>query len=135
MLEEESEFYDLFISQLSESTYEYDKFIGKLKSSEGFKYENHSIPGKTKKEELREQMKPVDVVVLLSGFYSADKDLVQRILDTAKELDKPIVIIRPYGMENVPGRIEEAASEVVGWNAMCIIDSIRDSLESEDYED
>ena len=132
MLEEESEFYDLFISQLSESTYEYDKFIGKLKSSEGFKYKNHSIPGKTKKEELREQMKPVDVVVLLSGFYSADKDLVQRILDTAKELDKPIVIIRPYGMENVPGRIEEAASEVVGWNAMCIIDSIRDSLESDD---
>jgi hypothetical protein len=73
--------------------------------------------------------------VLLSGFYSADKDLVQRILDTAKELDKPIVIIRPYGMENVPGRIEEAASEVVGWNAMCIIDSIRDSMESDDYED
>jgi hypothetical protein len=134
MLEEESELFNLYISQLSESTYEYDKFIGKLKSSEDFRYENHSIPSKTSREELREQMKAVDVVVLLSGFYSKDKDLVQRILDTAVELDKPIVIIRPYGMENVPGRIEEAASEVVGWNAMCIIDSIRDSLESDDYE-
>lgn len=135
MLEEESKLYDLYISQLSESTYEYDKFIGKLKSSKDFRYKNHSIPGKTNKEELREQMKSVDVVVLLSGLYSVDKELVQRILDTAVELDKPIVIIRPYGMENVPGRIEEAASEVVGWNAMCIIDSIRESMDSDDYDD
>jgi hypothetical protein len=135
MLEKESKIYELYISQLSESTNEYDKFIGKLKSSENFKYNNNSIPGKTSKKELLEQMKSVDVVVLLSGYYSVDKDIVQRILDTAVELDKPIVIIRPYGMENVPGSIEKAASEVVGWNAMCIIDSIRESLEEEEYED
>jgi hypothetical protein len=33
-------------------------------------------------------------------------------------------------MENVPGSIEDTASEVVGWNTSCIIDSVRESLES-----
>ena len=77
-------------------------------------------------------MKSVDVVVILSGLYSRDKNLIQLEIDIAVELKKPIVIIRPYGMENVPGSIEKVATEVVGWNAPCIIDAIRESAQSED---
>ena len=72
------------------------------------------------------------MVVILSGLYSKDKNLIQQEIDIAVEFKKPIVIIRPYGMENVPGNIEEVASEVVGWNTPCIVDAIRDSLQFED---
>ncbi len=132
MFEDESEVYNLFISQLNEDNDEYDRFIGKLESSHDFQWKNHTIPGETDIEKLKEQMKLVDVVVILSGLYSKDKNLIQKEIDTAVELEKPIVIIRPYGMENVPGSIEQVANEVVGWNTPCIVDSIRESSQSED---
>ena len=132
MFEDESEVYNLFISQLNEDNDEYDRFIGKLESSHDFQWKNHTIPGETDIEKLKEQMKLVDVVLILSGLYSKDKNLIQKEIDTAVELEKPIVIIRPYGMENVPGSIEQVANEVVGWNTPCIVDSIRESSQSED---
>ena len=132
MIEDESQLYNLFISQLDETTYEYDRLIGKLSSVEDFKFEDHSVPGKTSKEELEDQMKDVDAVVILSGLYSADKNLIEREIDVAQNLKKPIIIVRPYGMENVPGKIEEAANEVIGWNAGCIIESITETLEEEE---
>ncbi len=134
MFEDESEIYNLFISELNEDNDEYEKFIGKLEASYDFKWKNQTIANETSKAELREQMKSVDVVVLLAGLYSRDKNLIQREIDIAVELNKPIVIIRPYGMENVPGSIEEVASEVVGWNTPCIVDAIRNSLQSEDLD-
>jgi hypothetical protein len=130
MFEDESKEYNLFISQLKNDDEEYNRFIGKLEASYDFQWKNNSNPDETDKELLREQIKPVDVVVILSGLYSRNKNLIQQEIDLARELGKPIVIIRPYGMENVPGSIEEAASEVVGWNTSCIVDSVRESLES-----
>lgn len=134
IIEDESQLYHLFISQLDETTYEYDRLIGKLSSVEDFKFEDHSVPGKTSKNDLIQQITGVDAVIILSGLYTADKNLIQLEIDVASKLKKPIIIVRPYGMENVPGKIEEAANEVIGWNAGCIVDSIVESLE-EDVED
>lgn len=128
MSSEEFQEYKLFISQLNESTYEFDRLIGKLSSVDDFTYENYSIPGKNSKEELKEQMKNVDAVVILSGLYSADKTLIQREIEVAVGLKKPIIMVRPYGMETVPEQIEKTANEVIGWNAGCIVDSIVESL-------
>ncbi len=132
MFEDESELNNLFISKLNEDNEEYDRFIGKLEASYDFQWKDHTVPGETDIENLKKQMKSVDVVVILSGLYSKDKNLILREIDIAVELKKPIVIIRPYGMENVPGSIEKVANEVVGWNAPCIIDAIRESAQSED---
>ncbi len=132
MFEDESEVYNLFISQLNQDSDEYHRFIGKLEASHDFQWKNHAIPGETDIKKLKEQMKLVDVVVILSGLYSKDKNLIQKEIDIAVELEKPVVIIRPYGMENVPGSIEQVATEVVGWNTPCIVDSIRESSQSED---
>jgi len=132
MFEDESEVYNLFISQLNEYNDEYDRFIGKLETSHDFQWKNYTIPGETDAKKLKEQMKLVNVVVILSGLYSKDKNLIQKEIDIAIELEKPVVIIRPYGMENVPGSIEQVATEVVGWNTPCIVDSIRESSQSED---
>ena len=134
MFEDESKIYNLFISQLNEANEEYDRFIGKLNASYDFKWKNYTIASETSDEQLKEHIKSVDVVVVLSGLNSKDKNLIQREIDIAVENNKPIVIIRPYGMENVPGSIEKLASEVVGWNTPCIVDAIRDSLQLEDLD-
>ena len=80
MFENESNVYNLFISQLNENNEEYDRFIGKLEASKEFQWKNHTLPSKTSREELHEQIKSVDAVVILSGLYSKDKDLIQREL-------------------------------------------------------
>lgn len=132
MFEDESKEYKLFISRLKDDDEEYNRFIKKLEASYDFQWKNNSNPDKTDKKQIKEQIKPVDVVVILSGLYSSNKNLIQQEIDIARELKKPIVIIRPYGMENVPGSIEEAATEVVGWNTSCIVDSVCESLESDE---
>ena len=44
--------------------------------------------------------------------------------------DEPIVLVRPMGIEEVPEVLEEKAATIVGWNANCIIDAIKDAPET-----
>lgn len=127
MFEEESEVYKLFISHINVDDEEYDLFISRINASYDFQWEDLAVRGETSTEDIKIQMEPVDVVVILSGLISKDKSLLNNQINTAKELNKPIVVIRPYGMENVPFDLEDIASEVVGWNTPCIVDAIRDS--------
>lgn len=135
MFEEELNTYKLFISHTSEEDDEYIRFINKLNDSYDFQWENHSVLGETSKEDIKMQIDPVDVVVILSGLYSRNRDIIQVQIDIAMELEKPIVVIRPWGMENVPGNLESIASGVVGWNTHCVVDSIRKSGPYDDYDE
>ena len=127
MFEEESEVYKLFISHIDRDDEEYDLFITRINASYDFQWENLAVCGGTP-DDIKKQMEPADVVVILSGLISKDQPLLTRQINAAKELKKPIVVIRPYGMENVPFDLEEIASEIVGWNTPCIVDAIRDSI-------
>ena len=131
MFEEESEVYKLFISHLDKDDEEYDLFITRINASYDFQWKDYAERGETSLDEIKKQIRPVDAVVILSGLISKDKTLLNNQINTAKELKKPIVVIRPYGMENVPFDLEEIASEVVGWNTPCIVDAIRDSVVSD----
>ena len=128
MFEEESEVYKLFISHIDRDDEEYDLFITRINASYDFQWENLAVCGGTSPDDIKKQMEPADVVVILSGLISKDQPLLTRQINAAKELKKPIVVIRPYGMENVPFDLEEIASEIVGWNTPCIVDAIRDSI-------
>ncbi len=131
MTNENSKFYKLFISHFNEEDDEYKLFLSKLDASQDFKWKNYAIKDQTIREEIEEQIIPVDVVIILSGLYYRNRELIQSYIDLALRYQKPIVIIRPYGMENVPSNLEEIATTVVGWSAPCIIDSIREALGEE----
>jgi len=135
VFEEELNTYKLFISHTSKEDEEYTKFIDKLNDSYEFQWENHSILGETSEEDIKRQIDPVDVVVILSGLYSRNRDIIQVQIDVARELEKPMVVIRPWGMENVPGDLESIASGVVGWNTHCVVDNIRKSGPYDDYDE
>jgi hypothetical protein len=46
----------------------------------------------------------------------------------ARRLNKPIILIRPYGMEDVPPELETVSHAVKGWNRVCIVEAIEDSI-------
>lgn len=127
MFEEESRIYKIFISHTGEEDEEYLTFIQKLSSANDFEYENYGIIEKIDENDLREQIKPAEIVIILSGLYNKNKPLIKKQLDIAVNLEKPIVVIRPYGMEDVSPELEEIAEDVVGWNAPCIVDSIEEN--------
>lgn len=126
MFESESRIYDIFISHIGQNEDEYDLFIEKLSAAYDFNFKNHGIldTDKTTEKDLQEQIEPVGIVIILSGLYNKYKTIVKNQLDIANKLNKPIIVIRPYGMEDVPPELEKIAADIVGWNAPCIVDAI-----------
>jgi len=128
VFEEDLKVYHLFISHNGEGDEEYLTFIQRLIEAPDFEWEDHGVPGENSPQELRNQIEPSEIVVILTGLYSRHHDLIQAQVKIAQELEKPIILIRPYGMEEVPGDLEEIADGVVGWNRVCIVEMIQESI-------
>jgi len=124
MWEEEIREYKLYVSHIDNDEKEYNIFLDKLNAGHDFEWINYSIPGN---KNYIEQIKDVDIVIILSGHYSKDESSIKKQLEYAKKLKKPIITVRPYGMENVPTFIEDLAQDIVGWNTPCIIEVIKEN--------
>ena len=127
LFESELKVYNIFISHTDKEEEEYSIFIQKLSSAYDFEYKDHGILEKISEDELQEQIEPAGVVIILSGLYNKYKSLIKTQLNITRKLNKPIIVIRPYGVENVLPELEEIAADVVGWNAPCIRDSIEEN--------
>jgi hypothetical protein len=123
--------YQLFISHDGEGDEEYLTFIQKIIEAPDFEWEDHGIPGKNNPEELKTQIEPADIVIILTGLFSKHQDLIKTQVKIAQEFNKPIILIRPYGLEEVPEELEKIAEDLVGWNRVCIVERIQESLEEE----
>ena len=129
--EEDLPEYQLFISHNGEGDEEYLTFIQKLIEARDFEWKDWGVPGENKQEELLQQIEPTDIVIILTGLYTKHPDLIKKQVDIAQKLGKPLVLIRPYGLEDVPEELEKIASGVVGWNKVCIVERIQESLKEE----
>ncbi|MGF7117456.1 TIR domain-containing protein [Methanobacterium oryzae] len=131
MFESELEVYKIFISHIGENEDEYSIFIEKLQTAHEFEFKNLGILDRIAEKDLQKQINSVGVVIILSGLYNKYKSIIKKQVDIAKELDKPIIVIRPFGMENVPFELEKIATDIVGWNAPCIVHSIEENYITE----
>lgn len=126
--------YRLFISHAWQYNADYYRLIQMLDNASNFIYANYSVPehdpvdanNKTKlKEELRQQIRPVEVVIILGGMYVAYSEWIQFEINYATELGKSILGIRPWGSQVMPTAVQDAADEIVGWNTSTIVAAIR----------
>ncbi|AMD17545.1 nuclease [Methanobrevibacter sp. YE315] len=125
--ERDDKIYNLIISNGTDLKGEYRQFVEKVYSKTDFLWkESISSSYSTAGEEF---YKKVDRIILLSGLYKDNKDTFHDLLEAAEKYNIPIVLVRPYGVEEVPEILEEKAATIVGWNANCIIDSIKDSID------
>ncbi|NYB52363.1 MAG: hypothetical protein HVN35_07400 [Methanobacteriaceae archaeon] len=120
--------YQLFISHDGEGDEEYLTFIQRLIEARDFEWNDHGIPGQNTQEQLQSQIEPVEIVIILTGLYTKHPDLIKSQIEIAQDFNKPIVLIRPYGLEEVPPELEEIAEGVVGWNRVCIVERIQESI-------
>ena len=123
--EHDDKIYNLIISNGIDKNKEYGQFTEKLFSKTDFLWKE-SISGSysTASAEFFEK---VDRIILLSGLYHDNKELFDELLVAGEKYKIPIVLVRPLGVEEVPEKLEEKAATIVGWNANCIIDSIKEA--------
>lgn len=126
--ERDEKIYNLIITNGFDKNNEYGQFTEKLYSKVDFRWKE-SISGSyaTANENFYNK---VDRIIMLAGLYSDNKELFNDLLDASEKYNIPIVLVRPYGLEEVPEILEERAATIVGWNANCILDSIKDAPET-----
>lgn len=126
--ERNDKIYNLIITSGIDQKNEYGQFTEKLYSKVDFLWkESMSGAYATAGEEF---YKKVDRIIMLAGIYKDNKELFEDLLKAAEEYEIPIVLVRPMGLEEVPEVLEEKAATIVGWNANCIIDAIKDAPET-----
>jgi len=126
--------YRLFISHAWRYHDDYTRLTHLLNNALFFIYANYSVPSDKKfdnmtnsqlKGELRQQIRPVECVLVLSGIYVSYSSWIQFEIDYAKSLIKPIIGIKPWGSERTPSAVSDAANTIVGWNTSSITQAIR----------
>ncbi|MCQ2970265.1 hypothetical protein SAMN05216439_0321 [Methanobrevibacter gottschalkii] len=126
--ERDNKIYNLIITNGFDKNKEYNQFTEKLYSKTDFLWkESMSGAYSTAGEEFYQK---VDRIVLLAGLYNDNKELFEDLLIVSEKYEIPIVLVRPLGVEEVPIKLEEKAATIVGWNANCIIDAIKDAAET-----
>ncbi|MBK6934970.1 MAG: TIR domain-containing protein [Bacteroidales bacterium] len=130
--------YDLFISHAWRYNSDYYRLEKLLKEAPFFEWRNYSVPkhdplidinttvGKAKLTELlKEQIRPVNCVIILGGMYSLYSDWILKEIELAKYYNKPIVAVYPWGQTYMPKKIQDAADEIVNWRTSSIVYAIR----------
>ena len=126
--------YRLFISHAWQYNADYYRLIEMLDNASNFICANYSVPEHDPvdtnntsklKEQLRRQIRPVEVVIILGGMYVAYSDWIQFEIDFATALGKSILGIKPWGAQVMPTAVQNAADEIVGWNTSTIVAAIR----------
>ncbi|MEE1129943.1 MAG: nuclease [Methanobrevibacter sp.] len=125
--EKDDKIYNLIISNGIDENKEYGQFTEKLFSKVDFLWKesisgDYSLAGEA-------FYKNVDGIILLSGLYSNNKELFETLLDAGEKYSVPIILVRPIGVEEVPEILEKKAATIVGWNANCIVDAIKNAEE------
>ena len=126
--------YDVFISHAWTYHDDYYRVERFLNDAPFFRWRNYSVPEhdplqlpstSALTEQLRKQIRPVNVVLILAGMYVAHSDWIQFEIDFANAINKPMIGIRPWGQQRIPSAVTNSVKEMVGWRTESIVSAIR----------
>ena len=123
--------YRVFISHAWKYGEDYWRVVQFLNEAPYFVWENLSVPehdpvtADDLAYELRNQMRPADVFLIIAGMYSAHSEWIDFELSFARRIGRPVIGIVKWGAERAPLSIQNAAAEIVGWTGASIVRAIR----------
>ena len=125
--------YRVFISHAWNYRNEYYKLEKMLDDSPEFRWQN-IFPGfvSPKKDiddelekSLRTQIGSCDVVLVISDIYNKDSTWIEREMNIAIELNKPIIGLSCRSGDETPWEIRRDASEIIDWNGFELTNAIQ----------
>lgn len=126
--------YRVFISHAWSYHDDYYRIVDFLNDAPRFRWHNYSVPehdplqpstNKALEEQLRRQIRPVNIVLILAGMYVAHSDWIQFEIDFSNEISKPMIGIRPRGQQRTPLAVKNSVNQMVGWRTDSIVSAIR----------
>ena len=106
--------------------------VSLLDNAPSFQRVNYSVPRldpvdgeKELQEALRNQIRPVHVVIILAGMYMNHSGWIESEMDFSDQIGKPMIGARPWGKERVPVEVQLRVKEVAGWNTTSVVAAIR----------
>lgn len=127
--------YNVFISHAWSYHDDYYRMVEFLYNAPMFRWRNYSVPdhdplqlptNTALKEQLRRQIRPVNIVLILAGMYVAHSDWIRFEIDFANAINKPMIGIRPWGQQRIPMAVQDSVDEMVGWRTESIVRAIRE---------
>lgn len=126
--------YHIMISHSWDYNEHYEKIKSWLDDAKYFRWTNYSVPlskpldTKTKnelKEKIKNRIASCSCVIILSGMYVSYSEWIDYEIDTAVELGKPIIGVKPWGQERIPKKVQDNADVMIGWNFESVVSAVR----------
>ena len=123
----------LFVAHVWDENDDYARVFEYLEAPGTFYYHATSQPQARRpidkegeREELRRQIAPCEVMIVVPAAYRAAPDLVLFQMNFAKAADRPIVAMENFGsIEPLHKAIADLADEVSAWNERNLIDALK----------
>jgi hypothetical protein len=131
----------VFATHAFEESVDYLRVFEFLESVDRFYYINVSkpenIPGSgglpAIKNELIEQIKASEALIVLSSLYQDRPDIAKFMMDAAQINNKGMIAIRPFGaITETPPEMVERCQELIEWNDREMVDALHRQARGED---
>lgn len=132
--------YHIFISHAWKYGDNYDRLVALLDQAPYFSYLNYSAPidhplknldstdvGTVLeiKSAIDRKIRASSCVLVISGMYYNNRRWMQYELESASQMGKPIIAVKPYGNSVVPLEVQRYADCSVNWSTDSIVSAIR----------
>lgn len=127
--------YHIMISHSWDYDEQYRKIEEWLDNAKCFTWTNYSVPfdkaldadsKKELKEKIRNRISCCSCLIILSGMYVSYSEWIDFEINTAIELNKPIIGVEPWGQERIPVNVQNNADVMVGWNSHSVVTAVRE---------
>jgi hypothetical protein len=131
----------VFVAHTFEESDDYLRVFEFLESVERFFYLNVSKPENLPeqgglnaiKDELIQQIKAAEAVILVADAYGRQPDLVAYMMDVAEANNIGTIAIRPFGgVAETPPEVATRVQEHIEWNDRALVDAINRQARGED---
>ena len=131
----------VFTSHSFEESDDYLRLFEFLESVDRFYYLNTSKPENVPtiggiqaiKDELIEQIKAAEAVVVFASLYDQKTELVRFMMDVADANSIKMIGVKPYGHMTEPAEeLTARCAEVVEWNERTLVDALKRQARGED---
>ena len=126
----------IFIGHAWNYKNEYFKLEKMLDETPGFRWQN-IFPGfVTPKDDpldelynaLKRQIESSEIVLILSDLYESNKSWIQKEIEMAKNMEKPIIVVGPMGEGSIPEELLKSATYIVDWDSESLVDAINNAV-------
>jgi hypothetical protein len=131
----------VFVTHNFRESADYLRVFEFLESVDRFFYLNTSKPENVPesggleaiKDELIQQIKACEAVIVLASLYAEQEDLVSYQMDVADANEKPIIAIRPFGgILETRQELVDRVKEHIEWNDREMVDALKRQARLED---